>query len=202
MGSWRPAIYVTSGMLNQAAQDTLRAAIAHEEMHRRRRDPLRLLAVRVLAAQFPLLPWVARLLERLELRAEILADRFAQAHTSTAALAAAILAVARAKAQDAGSMPSAPYRLDLGVAHLYGSAIDAPRDSAFGERLRYLVLPASHPLPRVLPGRLLPTRPRPVLLSCWKIGVLFAEALALAIFLSITALIGSFPAILDCPLHI
>jgi Zn-dependent protease with chaperone function len=205
MGLWRPAIYVTSGMLNQAAPDTVRAAIAHEEMHRRRRDPLRLLVVRVLAAQLPLLPWVARLPERLELRAEILADRFAQAHTSTAALAAAILAVARAMAQDAGSEPSAPYRLDLGAAHLchlYGSTIGAPRDSAFGERLRYLVLPASHPLPHVLPDRLWPVRPRPVFLSYWKVGASFAGTLALTIFLPITALVSSFPAILDCPLHI
>ena len=202
LGLWRPAIYITSGMLNQAGPAALRAAIAHEEMHRRRRDPLRLLAARVLASRLYLLPWIAGLPERLELRAEILADRFAQAQTSRAALAAAILAVVRGNLRDIGAVASSPFRMDPSVARLYGSAPAMPRDSALDERLRYLTLPDSSPLPPLLPFQRSSVQPLSALRTHWQLGVTLAGALSLGAFLLFTTLVGSAPALPVCPLHI
>ena len=202
LGLWHPVIYITTGMLDHTSPDALRAAIAHEEMHRRRRDPMRLLAMRVLAARLYLLPWAAGLPERLELRAEILADRFAQAQTSRAALAAAILAVARRNLQDSGSVGSSRFYMNPGISHLYGSAPAMSRDSALDERLRYLTLPASSPLPPLLPLQRWSVRPLSALRAHWQLSISLAGALSLGTFLLLTTLVVSAPALPLCPLHI
>jgi hypothetical protein len=202
LGLWHPAIYITTGMLDHTAPEALRAAIAHEEMHRRRRDPLRLLAMRVLGSRLYLLPGAATLPDRLELRAEILADRFAQTQTSRAALAAAILAVVRGNLQNTGAVRSSPFRMNPGVAHLYGSAPATPRYSALDERLRYLTLPASSPLPPLLPLQRRSVRPLSALRAHWQLSISLAGALSLVIFLPLTTFVRSVPTILGCPLHL
>jgi len=72
----------------------LTAVLVHERHHLRRRDPLRLLAARVLAGYgwyLPLLRWWA---QRLALRRELAADRAATARAGVAAVAGALLKLA------------------------------------------------------------------------------------------------------------
>ena len=202
LGLWRPVIYITSGMLDHVNPEALRAAIAHEEMHRRRRDPLRLLAIHVLATRLRLVPWVAGLPQRVELRAEILADRFAQAQTSRAALAAAILAAVRANMQGSNPKSSGPFRVNHGIARLYGSSIEETSVSVLDVRLRYLTLPFSSPLPHLLPFQMWSVRPLSSFLSHWKVGVSLAGVLSLVIVPPSATQVGSVPAILSCPLHV
>ncbi len=98
IGLWRPAVYISGGLIDQADPSALRAAVAHEASHLRRRDPLRLAAGRLVAWLLLPPPWRSGVVERLELRSEVLADRFASAQVSTAALASVLLHVARAHA--------------------------------------------------------------------------------------------------------
>ena len=69
-----PAIYVTEGTLRTTDGPELRAILAHEEHHRVRRDPLRLLLARVVADALRPLPPFAALAEREAALAALAAD--------------------------------------------------------------------------------------------------------------------------------
>ena len=73
-GLWRPAVYVSEGTLREAGDAELRAILAHEEHHRARRDPLRLLLARIVSDALRPLPPFATLAEREEALADLLAD--------------------------------------------------------------------------------------------------------------------------------
>lgn len=73
-GLWRPAVYVTEGTLREAPAAELRAILAHEEHHRARRDPLRLLLAHIVSDALRPLPPFASLAEREEALADLLAD--------------------------------------------------------------------------------------------------------------------------------
>jgi len=73
-GLRRPAIYVSEGTLRTAGDAELRAILAHEEHHRARRDPLRLLLARVVADALHPLPPFAALAEREAALADLAAD--------------------------------------------------------------------------------------------------------------------------------
>ena len=77
-GLLRPAVFVSKGTL---AIDSwaLRAILAHEEHHRLRRDPLRLLLARTVADAFRPLPPFADLADRQAAVADLLADEAAVA---------------------------------------------------------------------------------------------------------------------------
>jgi len=142
IGLWRPAIYVSEGLVRQASPAALRAALAHEEAHRRRRDPARLLAFRILTAAIISIPWLPAMMDCVALRAEIHADRFARAHTAVPPLAEALLAVLRA---------GPPARL-AGASLAGADATHGPlKMENLGVRLRYLRLPDNAPLPPLLP---------------------------------------------------
>jgi hypothetical protein len=72
-GLLRPAVYVSEGAL-AADGPGLRAILAHEEHHRVRRDPLRLLCARVVADALRPLPPFASLGEREAALADLAAD--------------------------------------------------------------------------------------------------------------------------------
>lgn len=93
-GLWRPRIYVTSGALAVLADEELDAVLAHEETHRSRRDPLRVVGARVFAESLIFLPLLRPLSERYAALAELVADgRAASAAPGRReALAAAMLA--------------------------------------------------------------------------------------------------------------
>lgn len=73
-GLLRPRIYVSTGATSALNAEQLQAVFAHERHHARRRDPLRLLALRSLGDAFFFLPGVGRLAERYAALAEISAD--------------------------------------------------------------------------------------------------------------------------------
>lgn len=73
-GLLRPAVYVTEGTLRAGRSAELRAILAHEEHHRARRDPLRLLCARVVADALRPLPPFASLADRQAALAELAAD--------------------------------------------------------------------------------------------------------------------------------
>jgi hypothetical protein len=76
-GLLRPSIYITSGALGLLDASELDAVLAHERHHARRRDPLRLACVRVLAGALFFLPALRGLVERQGALAEIEADQAA-----------------------------------------------------------------------------------------------------------------------------
>jgi hypothetical protein len=108
-GLLRPAIYLSEGTLRSAGAAELRAILAHEEHHRRRRDPLRLVAARTVADAFRPLPLFATLPDRQAAVADLLADQAAVAAVGeTRPLAAAL---ARFDEHGAGVAPERVDRL-------------------------------------------------------------------------------------------
>jgi Peptidase family M48 len=106
-GLLRPAIYVTEATLACAGEAELRAVLAHEEHHRRRRDPLRLLLARAVADAFRPLPLFATLADHQAAVADLLAD--AAAVTAIGATRPLAAALARF---DAHGACVAPERVD------------------------------------------------------------------------------------------
>ena len=92
-GFLRPRIAVTAGLLARLDDDALRAVLAHERQHVRRRDPARYLAIHALSAAAFMFPLAPALQRRVEARIELAADRAALAVAPRGALAAALLAV-------------------------------------------------------------------------------------------------------------
>ena len=90
-GLLRPRIYVSQAALDALDERELRAVLAHEEHHRRRRDPLRLSAGAVVADAFFFVPALRRLLERYRTIAELAADDAAVRSTDRPTLARALL---------------------------------------------------------------------------------------------------------------
>ncbi|HWN66888.1 MAG TPA: M56 family metallopeptidase [Haliangium sp.] len=95
IGLWRPALFVTRGLLSDAYREHLEPVLAHEHAHLRRRDPLRRL-VSSIALAFHL-PGVAGWFERRLGRAhELAADAEAAAEVrSPERVARALLRLAR-----------------------------------------------------------------------------------------------------------
>ena len=73
-GLLRPAVYVSEGLLRDSADAELRAIVAHEAHHRRRRDPLRLLLARIVSDAFRPLGPLATLPERHRALTDLAAD--------------------------------------------------------------------------------------------------------------------------------
>jgi Zn-dependent protease with chaperone function len=121
-GLVRPRILVSTGLTAELGEAELTAVLAHEREHLRHRDPLRLLAARLLAQWGWYLPagrWLAR---RCALRRELSADRAAAGSAGRGVLAAALLKLARlpacpavAAASPAGDPPGS---LEARVAEL------------------------------------------------------------------------------------
>lgn len=99
-GLVRPRILVSTALTAELTAAEITAVLAHEREHLRHRDPLRLLAARLLAQWAWYLPagrWLAR---RCALRRELAADRAAAGSTGRGVLAAALLKLA--------SLPACP----------------------------------------------------------------------------------------------
>ena len=116
-GLLRPQIFLSTGTLRQLRDDELAAVLAHEEHHRRRRDPLRIAVARVFGHAFFFLPILNRLSDRYCAMAELAADDAAvrTAPGGSATLASALLSFS-ATAHPHGAVGIAPERVD----HLMG----------------------------------------------------------------------------------
>jgi hypothetical protein len=118
-GLLRPSVYVSEGTL-AVDPGALRAILAHEEHHRRRRDPLRLVLARTVADAFRPLPPFAGLADRQAAVADLLADEAAVAAVGEARPLAA--ALARFDESGAGV---APERVDRLVRTAPGATVSA-----------------------------------------------------------------------------
>jgi Zn-dependent protease with chaperone function len=78
-GLLRPRIYLSTGALERLGDAELEAVLAHERLHRVRRDPLRIVAGRVLGEALFFAPAVRALTRRYDQLAELAADDHALA---------------------------------------------------------------------------------------------------------------------------
>jgi len=91
-GPIRPAIYMSRSLLELLDPGELRAVVLHEEHHRRRRDPLRSLALASWARLLGWLPPAGRWIDARLAHLEISADEYALSRGATrAAVASALL---------------------------------------------------------------------------------------------------------------
>lgn len=89
-GFIRPRIAVSSGLVATLSPDELAAVLAHEEHHRRCREPLRLALARVARATLWFLPAAGRLLDSYTAAAELAADAHALDRVGRRPLAGAL----------------------------------------------------------------------------------------------------------------
>jgi Zn-dependent protease with chaperone function len=120
----RPRILVSTTLAAELTTAEVSAVLAHEREHVRRRDPLRMLAVRLLAAFAWYVPAASWLASRAVLRRELAADRASAHGAGRGVLAGALLKLAslpaRPAAAAAGPAPDAPGSLEARVAQLEG----------------------------------------------------------------------------------
>ena len=96
-GLWSPHIFVSDTLAAKLSRDELSAVIAHEDAHRRRRDPLRLTIWRFLACMLFFLPALRRLADDIADEAEVAADDDAvsRAQVQPLCLASALVTIAQ-----------------------------------------------------------------------------------------------------------
>ncbi len=115
-GYLRPWVYLSRGAQVQLEPAELRAVLAHESHHQRRRDPLRLLTARALADSLFFIPVLSRISERYSALGELAADEAAVKEVQgRGPLASALLKFSQSPAQ-AAVVSLAPERVD----HLMG----------------------------------------------------------------------------------
>ena len=93
-GLFRPRILVSTGLATALTPAEIGAVLAHEREHLRHRDPLRLLAARMVAAWGCYLPAARWLAGRAVLSRELAADRAAAGSSGRSVLAGALLKLA------------------------------------------------------------------------------------------------------------
>jgi Zn-dependent protease with chaperone function len=89
-GYLRPVVYVSHGLVEELSPDELRAVLAHEAEHARRRDPLRLLLGMALSRALFFLPVADEMRERAAVAAELTADNRAVREAGVPPLASAL----------------------------------------------------------------------------------------------------------------
>jgi hypothetical protein len=121
-GLIRPRILISTGLARVLTRAEIGAVLAHEAEHIRCRDPLRLLAFRLLAAVGCYVPACRWLASRAALRRELAADRAATGAAGRGVLAGALLKLASMPAVPAvaaaGPDGDAPRSLEARVAQL------------------------------------------------------------------------------------
>jgi Peptidase family M48 len=111
-GYLRPVVYVSRRTVDLLSEDELDAVLAHEQHHRRLRDPLRLACARILSEALFFIPVLRSLTDREADVAELRADRAAVGarEGGEAALASALLAFD--DSAPAGAAGISPERVD------------------------------------------------------------------------------------------
>lgn len=141
-GLLRPRIWISQGALALLTPSELRAVLRHERAHLRRRDPLRLLLARTLAAGLPFLPVLGELAGALPLAQELAADRAVLREQGRDDLARALLALTEQGADFGASTFAAGMvgSLDARLDQLMGEAVVQPRLSCAALLATALVL--------------------------------------------------------------
>jgi hypothetical protein len=114
-GFVRPRIYLSTAAALMPPEQ-LRAVIAHERHHLRRRDPLRLLLGRALSDALFFVPALSRLTERYATLAEVAADEATAREHDRSTLAAALLSFGQSR-NPAVVVGIAPERVDSLLGH-------------------------------------------------------------------------------------
>lgn len=125
VGLLRPRVVVTTALLERLQPEEREAAVCHELVHARSREPLKCLLARLAARTFFWLPALGALLDRYLLVKELAADREAIARTSRPALAGALSQVL-AEPTPAGAVGMSEFA-DARVDHLFEPAARLPR---------------------------------------------------------------------------
>jgi len=127
----RPRILVSTALAAELTAAEVAAVLAHEREHVRHRDPLRILAVRLLAAFAWYAPAANWLASRTVLRRELAADRASARGAGRGVLAGALLKLASLPACPAAAAaapaPDSPGALQARVAQLEGGRPPRPR---------------------------------------------------------------------------
>jgi hypothetical protein len=89
-GFLKPRICLSTGLVELLSPSQLQAVLFHEDYHRQRFDPLRILLVRAVGTALFFLPFVREWCRLFEINLELDADRYAVRQTSRAALAGAL----------------------------------------------------------------------------------------------------------------
>lgn len=89
-GFLKPQICLSTGLVDLLSPSQLQAVLLHEDYHRQRFDPLRILVVRAISTALFFLPFVREWCRLFEVKLELDADRYAVHRTSKAALAGAL----------------------------------------------------------------------------------------------------------------
>jgi len=120
----RPRILVSTALAAELTAAEVAAVLAHEHEHVKHRDPLRMLAVRLLTAFACYTPAASWLASRAVLRRELAADRASARGTGRGVLAGALLKLASLPACPAASAAGpdrdSPRSLEARVAQLEG----------------------------------------------------------------------------------
>lgn len=112
VGLLRPRLYVSTGTLALLTPVELAAVVAHEVHHQSRRDPLRILAGRVLADALFFLPALRRLSDRYRQLAELAADEAAAKRKGSPALASALVRFGERGGEREPAVGIAPERVE------------------------------------------------------------------------------------------
>ena len=103
-GLLRPRLLLSTGALRGLSATEVEAVLRHERAHLRRRDPLRLVVARAVAAALPAVPLLGALAATLPAAQELAADRAVLAAMGADALAGALLKVGDAGGALRGSL--------------------------------------------------------------------------------------------------
>lgn len=89
-GFLNPQICLSTGLVNMLSQKQLRAVLSHEDYHRKRFDPLRILLLNTICSTLFFLPFVHEWRRMFEIQLELNADQYAVERTGKGALAGAL----------------------------------------------------------------------------------------------------------------
>jgi len=91
LGIWKPAIYISTGLLKQLSNQEITSVIVHEQHHRRHKHPLNNLLAHFIKSFLFFIPIMPALANSITRKQELEADSEAMRATSRASLATAIL---------------------------------------------------------------------------------------------------------------
>jgi len=89
-GFLHPRICLSTGLFNLLSKSQLRAVLCHEDYHRRRFDPLRILLIEAISTTLFLLPAVREWQSLVKIKLELAADEYAIGIAGKSALAGAL----------------------------------------------------------------------------------------------------------------
>jgi hypothetical protein len=153
-----------------------------------------------------MIPWTAELPDRVQLRAEILADRYARAKVRRAHLATALLELMHIQTK----LGASAYHAERSegqkpLTHNLEAIIPAGlwrNGECVDERIRYLLLPDDAALPSLVPGHWSPVAAWPLLVKGLSLALAVSAANVVSVHYNALALLPATPVALRVLLHL